>query len=55
MGNLYLVQLEEIPGLLLWIELSERAGFVSEEVAGEWRVKVAAWKLWLERQQDDGH
>ncbi len=53
--NLYLVQLEEIPGLLRWIELSERAGYMSEEHAWEWRVKVAAWKGWLELSDQHAH
>ena len=36
------------PGLLRWIELSERAGYMSEKQAEEWRLKVVAWKGWLE-------
>ena len=50
--NIHLIKLEEIPDVLRWIELSERAGYVSQEKAGEWRIKIAAWKLWLELQRE---
>jgi hypothetical protein len=30
-------------------------GYMSEERASEWRVKIGAWKLWLELQQDHAH
>jgi len=46
--NLYLVKLDEIPDLLRWVELSERASYMSQEQAGEWRLKVVAWKGWRE-------
>ena len=55
MDNIHLVRLEEIPELLRWIELSECAGYLSHEKAGEWRIKIEAWKLWLEHQREQAH
>ena len=51
--NLYLVQLEEIPDMRRWTELTERAGYMTQDQAGEWRLKVVAWKRWLELQEID--
>jgi hypothetical protein len=46
--NLYLVTPEEIPTLLRWIATSERAGYMGEEQARDWRARVVAWRSWLE-------
>ncbi len=53
--NLHLVKLDEIPELLRWVELQHKSGHLSEEQAGEWFMKIGAWRLWLELNQDDGH
>ena len=55
MDNLHHVKLEEIPELLRWVEVSRRAGHMSEEKAREWRVKIGAWRLWLELHQGEPH
>ncbi len=53
--NLHLLKLDEIPELIRWIGLQHRAGYLSEEQAGKWYMKIGAWQLWLELDQDDGH
>jgi len=32
-----------------------KSGHLSEEQAREWYMKIGAWQLWLELNQDDGH
>jgi len=53
--NLHLVKLDEIPELIRWIKLQRKSGYLSEEKASELYIKIGAWKLWLELNQDEGH
>lgn len=53
--NLYLVQLDEIPGLVRWIEVSRQAGYVSAEEAGKWWFRIKAWTDWLELPEHWAH
>ena len=36
MDTLYLVQLDEIPAMLRWVELSRQAGYLSAEDFDRW-------------------
>ena len=55
MDHLHLVKLEEIPELIRWVERERKAGHLSEEQAGEWYIRIGAWRLWLELNQDSEH
>ena len=52
MDNLRVVTLDEIPAVLRWIDLSHRAGSMTGESALTWRLRVVAWKRWLELPED---
>jgi hypothetical protein len=48
---LFLTTLEEIPALFNWVELCEEFGWMSKTTATDWRVRIEAWRRFLEQEQ----